>query len=65
MKRLSVVVIFLLCLVTTPLLSGESDKRNDEKIFIVISADAVPRVHFGVDKLTCVLKNAGYVVEIT
>jgi len=64
MKKLSIVVLLLVCLVTAPLLSGESDQRDDEKISVVISADAAPRVHFGVGKLTSVLKDTGYEVEI-
>jgi len=35
-----------------------------EKISIVISPEAVPRVHYGAEKLTSVLKSAGYEAEI-
>ncbi len=57
MKRLCLIVSFLLMTVTSAYCG--------EKIFVVISPEVVPRVHYGVDRLNSALSNTGYEVEIT
>ena len=56
MKKSITIVLFMLIIVTS--------SYCGEKISIVISPEAVPRVHYGVEKLTSVLKTTGYEIEI-
>jgi len=57
MKRLFPVVFFLLMIVTS--------FYCGEKIFIVTSVNPVPRVQFGIDKLSSALKDVGYEVTVS
>ncbi len=57
MKGHLLIVSILLCIVTSAFCG--------EKISIVISPEAAPRVHYGVDKLHAALSNAGYEVTVS
>jgi hypothetical protein len=57
MKRFIPVILYLLTIVTSA--------YCDEKIFIATSADPVPRVQFGIDKLSSALKDAGYEIAVS
>ncbi len=65
MKKFFLCLPIVLFVVAPLLLSGESMKGDNEKISVVTSPEVVPRVQFGVERLSSVLKNAGYEVTIT